>query len=129
MSSNISSKKKEKKKNIVFGMVHIKSTFNNTSITITDMLGNVISQSSAGEHGFKGSRKATPYAAQVTAEHASKKATVHGVKTVCVRVRGAGIGREPAIRALKVSGFSITEIQDVTPVPYNGCRPRKKRRV
>lgn len=126
MATNI---KNKEKKNIVFGIVHIKSTFNNTSVTITDMSGNVISRSSAGEHGFKGSRKATPYAAQITAEHASKNAIPHGIKTVCVKVRGAGIGREPAIRILKVVGFSITEIQDVTPIPYNGCRPKKKRRV
>ncbi len=121
--------KKKDKKNVPVGIVYVNSTFNNTIITITDLQGGVISWSSAGAHGFKGSRKSTPYAAQVTAEHAGKRAMESGMKTVSVEVKGPGSGRESALRALQLIGFSITTIKDKTPVPHNGCRPRKKRRV
>ena len=110
-------------------MAHVNSTFNNTLITITDAQGNAISWSSAGSMGFKGSRKSTPYAAQVAAEDAGRKAMEHGVKTLEVNVRGPGSGRESALRALQAAGFTITSIRDVTPIPHNGCRPPKRRRV
>ena len=122
-------RKKKEKKNIVAGLAHVNSTFNNTLITITDAQGNVISWSSAGMMGFKGSRKATPYAAQVTAEDAGQKAQEHGMKELDVRVKGPGSGRESALRALSAIGFTIKSIQDITPIPHNGCRPPKKRRV
>ncbi|MDL2269961.1 30S ribosomal protein S11 [Desulfosarcina sp. OttesenSCG-928-A07] len=121
--------KKKERKNISTGVVHIQSTFNNTIITITDMMGNVISWSSAGIHGFKGSRKSTPFAAQMTAEDAAKKAMEHGMKSVEVYVKGPGAGRESALRALQAAGFNVLMIKDVTPIPHNGCRPPKRRRV
>lgn len=121
--------KRREKKNISSGVAHVNSTFNNTMITITDVQGNAISWSSAGAQGFKGSRKSTPYAAQVAAEDAAKKAQEHGMKTLEVEVRGPGSGRESALRALQAAGFVITSIRDVTSIPHNGCRPRKKRRV
>ncbi len=121
--------KKKIKKNIYSGVVHIQSTFNNTIVTVTDQTGNAISWSSSGAHGFKGSRKSTPFAAQVAAEDAAKKAIEHGMKNVEVYVKGPGAGRESAIRALQAAGFNITFIRDVTPVPHNGCRPPKRRRV
>lgn len=121
--------KKRERKNITSGIAHVNSTFNNTKVTITDAQGNAISWSSSGAHGFKGSRKSTPYAAQVTAEDAGKKAAEHGMKTLEVWVKGPGAGRESALRALQAVGFTITAIRDVTAVPHNGCRPRKRRRV
>ena len=121
--------KKRERKNITSGVAHVNSTFNNTKVTITDAQGNTISWSSAGARGFKGSRKSTPYAAQVTAEDAGKKAAEHGMKTLEVWVKGPGSGRESALRALQAVGFTITAIRDVTAVPHNGCRPRKRRRV
>jgi small subunit ribosomal protein S11 len=121
--------RKKEKKNISSGIAHVNATFNNTMITITDVQGNAIAWSSAGTMGFKGSRKSTPYAAQVAAESAGKKAIEHGMKTVSVLVKGPGTGRESALRALQAVGFTVTSIQDVSPVPHNGCRPRKRRRV
>jgi len=121
--------KRKEKKNITSGVAHISATFNNTMITITDAQGNTISWSSAGAQGFKGSRKSTPFAAQMAAEDAGKKAMEHGMKNLEVEVRGPGSGRESALRALQASGFTITSIRDVTPIPHNGCRPRKRRRV
>jgi len=121
--------KKREKKNITEGVAHIQSTFNNTIITITDMSGNVIAWSSAGMQGFKGSRKSTPFAAQMAAEDAVKKAKEHGLRTVQVYVKGPGSGRESALRSLQVAGLKITLIRDVTPIPHNGYRPPKRRRV
>lgn len=121
--------KKRVKKNIVAGVVHIAATFNNTMITITDVSGNVISWSSAGARGFKGSRKSTPFAAQVAAGDAAAKAMEHGLKSVTVEVSGPGAGRESALRALSAAGLKISLIRDVTPIPHNGCRPPKRRRV
>lgn len=121
--------KKKEKKNIGSGVVHIRSTFNNTIVTITDPAGNVISWSSSGMQGFKGSRKSTPFAAQLTAEDAAKKAMEHGMRNVEVYVKGPGAGRESALRALQAIGFNVTLIKDVTPIPHNGCRPPKRRRV
>jgi len=121
--------KKKVKKNIQSGVVHIRSTFNNTIITITDVSGNTISWSSSGSRGFKGSRKSTPFAAQLAAEHAARQAQEHGMKTVSVHVKGPGAGREAALRALSNAGFKVTVIRDVTPIPHNGCRPPKRRRV
>ena len=121
--------RRRERKNITNGVAHVNSTFNNTIITISDVQGNVISWSSAGGQGFKGSRKSTPYAAQVAAEDAGKKAQEHGMKSLDVNVKGPGSGRESALRALQAVGFTITSIRDVTPVPHNGCRPRKQRRV
>lgn len=121
--------RRREKKNISAGRAHISSTFNNTMITITDLQGNTISWSSAGAQGFKGSRKSTPFAAQIAAEAAGKKAQEHGMKTLVVDVTGPGSGRESALRALMSSGFTITQIRDVTPIPHNGCRPPKRRRV
>ena len=117
------------KKNISSGVAHINASFNNTMITITDAQGNAISWSSAGAMGFKGSRKSTPFAAQMAAEDAGKKAAEHGVRTLEVEVRGPGSGRESALRALQAVGFTITAIRDVTPIPHNGVRPPKRRRV
>ena len=122
-------KKRREKKNIEKGTVHIQATFNNTIVTITDVYGNAISWASAGELGFKGSRKSTPFAAQSAAETAAKAAMEHGLKTVEVFVKGPGSGRESAIRALETVGLQITLIKDVTPIPHNGCRPPKRRRV
>ena len=121
--------KKRNKKNISSGVAHVNSTFNNTMITISDENGNTISWSSAGLMGFKGSRKSTPYAAQMAAEDAGSKALEHGLKTLRVEIQGPGSGRESALRALQSSGFTITSIQDVTSIPHNGCRPPKRRRV
>ncbi len=121
--------KRREKKNISNGVAHISATFNNTKVTITDVQGNTISWSSAGGMGFKGSRKSTPYAAQLAAEDAGKKAQEHGLKTLDIQVRGPGTGRESALRALQAVGLNITSIRDVTPIPHNGCRPRKRRRV
>ena len=121
--------KKRERKNITNGVAHVNSTFNNTMITITDVQGNAISWSSAGMMGFKGSRKSTPYAAQVAAEDAGKKAQDHGVKSLEVEVKGPGAGRESALRALQAIGLTISSIRDVTPIPHNGCRPPKRRRV
>ncbi len=123
------SQKKKEKKNIASGVAHIKSTFNNTIITITDFNGNTVSWSSSGHMGFKGARKSTPFAAQVTAESVAKKAMDNGLRTVEVTVKGPGVGRESAIRALQTAGLRISIIKDVTPIPHNGCRPPKKRRV
>ncbi len=127
--NNTTRLRRKERKNITSGVVHVNSTFNNTMVTITDAQGNTISWSSAGAHGFKGSRKSTPYAAQVAAEDAGKKAAEHGMKTVEVMVKGPGAGRESALRALQAIGFVITSIKDVTAIPHNGCRPRKRRRV
>lgn len=121
--------KRRERRNIVAGVAHINATFNNTLITITDAQGNAIAWSSSGSKGFKGSRKSTPYAAQVAAEDVGRKAMEHGMKTLEVEVRGPGSGRESALRALQAVGFTITAIRDVTPIPHNGCRPRKRRRV
>jgi len=121
--------KRKEKKNIVAGIAHVNSTFNNTIISITDAQGNVVSWSTSGAMGFKGSRKSTPYAAQMAAEDAGRKAQDHGMKELDVRVKGPGSGRESALRALSGIGFVIKSIQDITPVPHNGCRPPKRRRV
>ena len=122
-------RRRREKKNIENGAVHIQSTFNNTIVTLTDSEGNALSWASAGGLGFRGSRKSTPYAAQMAAETATKAALVHGLKTVDVMVKGPGSGREAAIRALQACGLEVTSIRDVTPVPHNGCRPPKRRRV
>jgi small subunit ribosomal protein S11 len=121
--------KKKEKKNIPSGVVHIQSTFNNTIVSITDPGGNVVAWASAGGQGFKGSRKSTPFAAQLAAEDAAKKAMEHGMRTVEVYVKGPGAGRESALRALQAAGFKVSMIKDVTPIPHNGCRPPKRRRV
>ena len=121
--------RRREKKNIATGVAHVNSTFNNTMITISDVQGNTIAWSSAGTLGFKGSSKSTPFAAQMAAEDAGKKAAEHGVKSVDVEVRGPGSGRESALRALQTVGFTVNSIRDVTPIPHNGCRPRKRRRV
>lgn len=121
--------KKRVKKNVQTGIVHIRSTFNNTLITISDAMGNVLSWSSAGARGFRGSRKSTPFAAQVAAGDAAAKAMEHGLRQVSVLVRGPGAGRETALRALAAAGLKVTLIKDVTPIPHNGCRPPKRRRV
>ena len=120
---------RKERKNIVSGVAHVLSTFNNTMITISDVHGNTVSWSSAGTQGYKGSRKSTQYAAQVAAEDAGRKAREHGMQTLEVEVSGPGSGRESALRALQAMGFSITSIRDTTPIPHNGCRPRKRRRV
>src|ERR671937_268129 len=121
--------KKKVKKNVQSGIAHIQSTFNNTLVTITDVSGNVIAWSSSGVRGFKGSRKSTPFAAQLAAEDAAKKAMDHGMRSITVYVNGPGAGRESALRALQQAGFKIALIRDVTPIPHNGCRPPKRRRV
>ena len=122
-------KKRRERKNIQYGQVHVRATFNNTIVTITDMDGNAISWASAGELGFKGSRKSTPFAAQQACEQAARAAMEHGLRSVEVFVKGPGQGRESAIRALGVCGIEVTLIQDVSPIPHNGCRPPKRRRV
>ena len=122
-------RKKKERKNVLQGVVHIQSTFNNTIVTITDRQGNVLSWATSGNAGFKGSRKSTPFAAQVAAERAGRAAQECGVKNIEVRIKGPGPGRESAVRALNAVGFKITSISDVTPVPHNGCRPPKKRRI
>ena len=121
--------RKRERKNITSGVAHVAATFNNTMITITDAQGNTIAWSSSGMQGFKGSRKSTPYAAQVAAEDAGRKAREHGMETLEIEVSGPGSGRESALRALQAVGFAITAIRDMTPIPHNGCRPRKRRRV
>ncbi|MBT3915787.1 MAG: 30S ribosomal protein S11 [Rhodospirillaceae bacterium] len=121
--------RRRERKNITSGVAHVNATFNNTVITIADAQGNAISWSSAGTQGFRGSRKSTPYAAQIAAEDAGRKAQEHGMKTLEIEVKGPGSGRESALRALQAVGFTITAIRDVTPIPHNGCRPRKRRRV
>ena len=123
------SKGKKEKKSVPTGIIHIQSTFNNTIVTVTDNDGNVVASSSAGRQGFKGSRKSTPFAAQLAAQDALRQAMEQGMKTAEVRVKGPGVGREAAIRALQVEGFSVSVIRDVTPIPHNGCRPPKRRRV
>ena len=120
---------KKEKKNVPTGIIHIQSTFNNTIATVTDPEGNVIAWSSAGKNGFKGSRKSTPFAAQVAAQDALKQAMEHGMRSAEVRIKGPGVGREAALRALQMEGFTVTMIRDVTPIPHNGCRPPKRRRV
>ncbi len=129
MAKDTKSVKRVARKNISNGVAHVNATFNNTMITITDVQGNAISWSSAGMMGFRGSRKSTPYAAQVAAEDAGKKAQDHGLKTLDVEVKGPGSGRESALRALQAIGIIVTSIRDVTPIPHNGCRPPKRRRV
>ena len=121
--------KKKEKKHVSSGVVHIQSTFNNTIVTVTDAGGNTVSWSSAGVQGFKGSRKSTPFAAQLAAEDAAKKAMEHGLRNVEVYVKGPGPGRESALRSIQAAGLNVTMIKDVTPIPHNGCRPPKKRRV
>jgi small subunit ribosomal protein S11 len=121
--------RRRERKNIAAGVAHVSATFNNTKITITDAQGNAIAWSSAGSLGFKGSRKSTPYASQVAAESAGRKAMEHGMTTLEVQIKGPGSGRESALRALQAVGFTITAIRDVTPIPHNGCRARKRRRV
>jgi small subunit ribosomal protein S11 len=128
MAKRIKAKKKDKK-NIQNGVVHIQSTFNNTIISITDPNGNVISWSTAGMNGFKGSRKSTPFAAQLASQDAAKKAMEHGLKNVEVFVKGPGPGRESALKSLQATGLTVTMIKDVTPIPHNGCKPKKRRRV
>ncbi len=129
MAKPSKSGRKKVKKNIPVGVAHISSTFNNTIVTITDVAGNTVSWSSAGKRGFKGSRKSTPFAAQLAAEDAANAAMDHGMRSVSVLVNGPGSGRESALRALQSAGLKVTVIRDVTPIPHNGCRPRKRRRV
>ena len=121
--------RRKERKNIIAGVAHVNASFNNTIVTITDAQGNTIAWWSSGSNGFKGSRKSTPFAAQVAAEDAAKKAMEHGMRTLEVEVSGPGSGRESALRALQSAGFTVTSIRDVTPIPHNGCRPRKRRRV
>lgn len=122
-------KKKKIKKNVPVGIAHVHATFNNTIVTITDPAGNVIASSSSGANGFKGSRKSTPFAAQIAGDTAARKAKEAGVRTVSVQIKGPGSGRESALRALHLAGLQVTIIKDITPVPHNGCRPRKSRRI
>jgi small subunit ribosomal protein S11 len=129
MAKDVARVRRRERKNITSGVAHVNASFNNTMITITDAQGNAIAWSSAGANGFKGSRKSTPYAAQIAGTEAGKKAQEHGMKTLEVQVRGPGSGRESALRALQAVGFTITSIRDVTPIPHNGCRPPKRRRV
>jgi small subunit ribosomal protein S11 len=129
MATKSTQVKKKAKRSVASGVVHIQSTFNNTIVTITDSTGNTVAWSSAGVLGFKGSRKSTPFAAQVAAEDAAKKAIEAGMKSVVVFIKGPGPGRESALRALQNTGFNVTSIKDVTPIPHNGCRPPKRRRV
>jgi len=121
--------KRKIKKNVPTGIAHIQATFNNTHITITDLQGNTVAWASSGTMGFKGSRKSTPFASQLAAESAARKAQEHGMKSVAVYVKGPGAGRESALRALQAAGFKVTLLRDVTPIPHNGCRPPKRRRV
>jgi small subunit ribosomal protein S11 len=127
--ASVARPRRRERKNITSGVAHVNATFNNTVITISDAQGNAISWSSAGSQGFRGSRKSTPYAAQIAAEDAGRKAQEHGMKTLEIEVKGPGSGRESALRALQTVGFMVTAIRDVTPIPHNGCRPRKRRRV
>lgn len=128
-TSAVATKKKKVKRNVPVGVAHVHATFNNTIVTITDPAGNVIATSSSGANGFKGSRKSTPFAAQVAGDTAARKAKEAGVRTVSVRIKGPGSGRESALRALHLAGLQVTLIKDITPVPHNGCRARKSRRV
>ena len=128
-ASATSRPRRKERKNITAGVAHVAATFNNTMVTITDAQGNAIAWSSSGSNGFKGSRKSTPYAAQMAAEDAGKKAREHGMETLEIEVSGPGSGRESALRALQAVGFAISSIRDMTPIPHNGCRPRKRRRV
>ena len=121
--------RRKERKNIIAGVAHVSASFNNTIVTITDAQGNTIAWSSSGQQGFKGSRKSTPFAAQMAAENAGRKAMEHGMRTLEIEVRGPGSGRESALRALQAAGFTVTSIRDVTTIPHNGCRPRKRRRV
>jgi small subunit ribosomal protein S11 len=123
------SKRRKTRRNVTVGVAHIKATFNNTMITITDVAGNALCWATAGAQGFKGSRKSTPFAAQVAAEEVAKKAMEHGIRQLAVQVKGPGAGRESAVRALQAQGIRVTMIRDVTPIPHNGCRPPKRRRV
>ena len=127
--ANPRSGRKKVKKNVATGVVHINSSFNNTLVTVTDVNGNTVSWASSGVRGFKGSRKSTPFAAQLAADEAAKKAQEHGMQTVAIRVSGPGAGRESALRAIQSAGLRVTSIKDVTPIPHNGCRPPKRRRV
>ena len=127
--ASVARPRRRERKNITSGVAHVNATFNNTVITISDAQGNAISWSSAGSQGFRGSRKSTPYAAQIAAEDAGRNAQEHGMKTLEIEVKGPGSGRESALRALQTVGFMVTAIRDVTPIPHNGCRPRKRRRV
>ena len=127
--ASVARPRRRERKNITSGVAPVNATFNNTVITISDAQGNAISWSSAGSQGFRGSRKSTPYAAQIAAEDAGRKAQEHGMKTLEIEVKGPGSGRESALRALQTVGFMVTAIRDVTPIPHNGCRPRKRRRV
>ena len=129
MSKDATRVRRRERKNIVSGVAHVNSTFNNTIVALTDPQGNVIVWESAGSAGFKGSRKSTPFAAQMAAEDAVRKASEHGMRTLEVEVSGPGSGRESALRAIQAAGFNVTSIRDVTPIPHNGCRPRKRRRV
>jgi small subunit ribosomal protein S11 len=129
MAKDATRVRRRERKNIASGVVHVNASFNNTMVTITDAQGNTIAWSSSGTMGFKGSRKSTPYAAQMAAEDAVRKASEHGMRTVEVEVSGPGAGRESALRALQANGLTVTSIRDVTPIPHNGCRPRKRRRV
>jgi small subunit ribosomal protein S11 len=129
MPKRRTARKKKERRNIPRGVAHIQSTFNNTIVTITDVEGNVVAWSSAGTQGFKGSRKSTPFAAQLAAEDAARKAQEQGMRSVEVLIKGPGAGREAALRSLQAAGFQITLIKDVTPIPHNGCRPPKRRRV
>ncbi|GBD45072.1 30S ribosomal protein S11 [bacterium HR40] len=129
MAQDKSRLKRRERKNVSAGIAHVNATFNNTMITITDPQGNTIAWASAGSQGFKGSRKSTPFAAQVAAEAAGRKAMEHGMRSIEIEVRGPGSGRESALRALQAVGLTITAVRDVTPIPHNGCRPRKRRRV
>ena len=129
MATAKSKGKKKVKKNIATGIAHIQSTFNNTIVSVTDVQGNVIAWSSAGASAFKGSRKSTPFAAQIAAENAARKAQEHGMRSVAIFVKGPGAGRESALRAFQIAGMKVTLIRDVTPIPHNGCRPPKRRRV
>ena len=121
--------KKKAKKNVAVGIAHVQSTFNNTIVTVTDLMGNVVAWSSAGSKGFKGSRKSTPFAAQLAAEDAARKSADQGMRSVAIFVKGPGAGRESALRAFQVAGLKVTLVRDVTPIPHNGCRPPKRRRV
>ena len=129
MATKVTKGKRKVRKNVVNGVAHIQATFNNTIVTITDSTGNTLAWSSSGSRGFKGSKKSTPYAASVAAEDAARKAQEHGLKSISVFLKGPGTGRESALRALQSSGFKITSIRDVTPIPHNGCRAPKRRRV
>ena len=128
-AATVARPRRKERKNIIAGVAHVNASFNNTIVTVTDAQGNTIAWSSSGQQGFKGSRKSTPFAAQMAAENAGRKAMEHGMRTIEIMVRGPGSGRESALRALQAAGFTVTSIRDVTTIPHNGCRPRKRRRV